>query len=65
MRVLSKNNQLRERRKINLIIHNIPESDVHDLPGRNREDTQSVHNLIENDLNIDGVEITKVIRLGG
>ena len=37
---------------------------MQDLPGRNRDDTQSVQNRIENGLNIDGVEITEAIRLG-
>ena len=54
-----------ERRKNKLIIHNIPEIEVQDLPGRNRDDIQSIQNLIEKGLNIDGVEITKAIGLGG
>ena len=49
----------RERRKNNLIIHNIPESEAQDLPGKNRDDAQSAQNLTENSLNIDGVEIPR------
>jgi len=48
-----------------VIIHNIPESEVQDLPGKNRDGIQSIQNLIENGLNIDRVEINTVIRLGG
>jgi len=54
----------RERRKNNLINHNISENEELDLPVRNRDDTQLVQSLIENGLNNDGVDNTKAIRLG-
>ena len=55
----------RERRKGNLVIHNIPESQDDSLAGRSTADALSVAKLIRDGLNIEDVEFTRTIRLGG
>ena len=54
-----------ERRKCNLVIHNLPESTEEILADRNISDTQAVLRIVDTGLNIEGIEITKVISLGG
>ena len=55
----------RERRKCNLVIHNMPERTADNLTDRVISDVAAVTRLVEIGINIEGVEITKVIRLGG
>ena len=55
----------RERRKNNLIIHNMPESDCETFFDRNKADTDKINNMISNVLGIDEVHIIKTICLGG
>ena len=55
----------RNRRKCNLVIHNMPESTADNLADRIISDVAAVIRLVEIGLNIEGVKITKVIRLGG
>lgn len=55
----------RERRKDNLIVHNVPESNKPSLNERNRADKENIEAIIADGLAMTGVEVSNVIRLGG
>lgn len=54
----------RKRRKNNIVLYNLPESDEADPKEREREDNKMCEDLFTNHLKVAGVEIDKVIRLG-
>ena len=55
----------RERRKANIIIHNLPESTKINPGNKNQEDIENVEEMLHEGINIDGITVTKLIRLGG
>jgi len=55
----------KERRRGNVIIHNIPESEKSTLAERSKEDLDTVNNIITDKLDVEGALIIKTIRLGG
>jgi hypothetical protein len=55
----------RERRKVNIIIHNLPESAKEKLQDRNEDDIKRINEMIEHGTGVSDVKITKLIRLGG
>ena len=55
----------RERRKANIIIHNLPESTLEKGPDKIADDIKRADEMLQYDVNMSDVKITKVIRLGG
>lgn len=55
----------RERRKNNLVIFNLPESTARSPKGRQEYDKSVVEELIKTGIEVEGVEVIKVVRLGG
>jgi len=55
----------RERRKGNIIIHNLLESTKDKLQDRNEDDIKRIDELIEQGTGVSDVKLTKLIRLGG
>ena len=51
----------RERRKANIIIHNLPESTQVSPAVQNKEDIDNVEDMLLNGTNVDNVRITKLI----
>jgi hypothetical protein len=55
----------RERRKGNIIIHNLRESTEENLQDRNKDDIRRIDELIEQGTSVMGVKVIKLIRQGG
>ena len=55
----------RERRKANIVIHNLPESTEEQRTDKLYDDTKRVNDLIQEGVDVPGVKVTRLIRLGG
>ena len=54
----------RKKRKNNIVLFNIPESNERNTEDRNQQDLERSERVIKNHLNIKEAEITEVVRLG-
>jgi len=54
----------RERRKVNLIVHNLPESDATKLSDRVAHDISTFESIVAKDLKIEEARVTNAVRLG-
>ena len=53
-----------ERRRANLIIHNLPEPEASQQSDRIAKDISKFENIVTDELKIEGVRVTKAVRLG-